>query len=252
MLKPAQDWVRPFLCNQYGHADPDRLQALQVTLRMTNPLSWNNAQTALGSVITRMFESETFALDVLDYALRERKHGDKPSSDLHAILTLGGSVWDVQPADGGRCQLGRRAIGPVAEAIEAVHTTSERAHAHLLAAWGKLMGRNPDPSSAYREAIRAVEVVAAPVVIPGDKQATLGKIIKALRDKPEKWEVDLSEGTTEQVTDMAAMIWQSQLDRHGTHDGTVPLNVSQEQADAAVHIAIALTRMFAGGHIKAV
>ena len=114
------------------------------------------------------------------------------------------------------------------------------------------MGRSPDPSSAYREAIRAVEVVAGPVVKPGDSKATLGTIISALRDKPSKWTVDLEKASPEQVTEMLAMLWQSQFDRHGTDDESVPLNVSQEQADAAVHIAIALTRMFAGGHIKAV
>lgn len=48
---------------------------------------------------------------------------------------------------------------------------------------------------------------------------------------------------------MLAMIWQSQFDRHGTHDESVPLSVSQEQADAAVHISLALVRLFAGGHI---
>ena len=76
------------------------------------------------------------------------------------------------------------------------------------------MGRNPDPSSAYREAIRAVEVVAAPVVIPGDSLATLGKIIKAMKDKPEKWTVDLAEASPQQVTELAAMIWQSQFEHH--------------------------------------
>ena len=114
------------------------------------------------------------------------------------------------------------------------------------------MGRNPDPSRAYNEAIRAVEVVAAPVVIPDDPKATLGKIIKAMEDKPSKWTVDLVEATPEQVTGMAAMIWQAQFDRHGTDDEDVPLNVSQEQADAAVHVAIALVRLFAGGHITRV
>jgi hypothetical protein len=114
------------------------------------------------------------------------------------------------------------------------------------------MGRNPDPSGAYREAIRAVEVVAAPMVAPNDTLVTLGKIIGTLRANPEKWTVDLAEATTQQVTEMAAMIWQSQFDRHGTHDESVPLNVSQEQADAAVHISIALVRLFAGGHITRV
>jgi len=193
MLKATQDWVRPFMQDQTGYPSEERLQALEVTLRMDPGLSWREP---LSSLMTRMFEDQAFSLDVIDYVLRECEPGTEAAFNMNAILTLGGSVWEVQPVEiqgGQRCQLGQRAIGPVAEAIESVHTINERAHAHLLAAWGKLMGRNPDPSGAYREAVRAVEVVAGPVVKPGD---------------------------------------------------------SKEQADAAVHIAIALTRLFAGGHIR--
>jgi hypothetical protein len=196
-----------------------------------------------------MWESEQFALDVTDFMLARCSPGSPAARDLDAILIQGGSVFEVRPDGADGCQLVRRSLGPVPNAIEDVRSTSQRAHAHLLAAWGKLMGRSPDPSGAYREAIRAVEAVARPVVTPNDRLATLGKIIGELRAAPTKWKVDLAEGTSEQVTEMAAMLWQSQFDRHGTDDESVPLNVSQEQADAAVHVAIALVRLFAGGHI---
>jgi hypothetical protein len=50
---------------------------------------------------------------------------------------------------------------------------------------------------------------------------------------------------------MAALVWKSQFDRHGTDDASLPLNVSQAEADAAVHISIALVRIFAGRLIDA-
>jgi hypothetical protein len=233
-----------------GYPSEEALQALELTLR-TKPFMWGDAFTALGSVKTRMFENEGFALNVLDYCLGFCDPGSRAASNLNEVLTLGGSVWEVRPASTG-CQLSRRTIGPVPEAIDDLRTINERAHAHLLAAWAKLMGRSSDPSSAYREAVRAVEVVAAPVVTPADPKATLGTIIAAMKAKPSKWTVDLEKATPEQVLGMLQMIWQAQFDRHGTDDESVPLNVSQGQADAAVHIAIALTRLFAGGHIKAV
>jgi hypothetical protein len=252
MLQSARQWVKPFLTDGRGSAVASTLQSLEVALR-TAPLSWASPEHALDSLFTRMWEDEEFALNVLDYALHFCPRDGARATDLNVILYQAGSVWEVQPAvEGAGCQLARRAIGPLPEVIEEVRNVNQRAHAHLLSAWGKLMGRDPDPSGAYREAIRAVEVVAAPVVTPDDPKATLGKIIPAIRAKPEKWTVDLVEATPTQVADTAAMIWQGQFDRHGTADENVPLNVSQEQADAAVHVSIALVRLFAGGHIRPV
>jgi hypothetical protein len=74
---------------------------------------------------------------------------------------------------------------------------------------------------------------------------TLGKVIAAIRAAPDKWTFVLGTDATP-LADMAALIWRSQFDRHGTDDASVPLNVSQREADAAVHIAIALVRIFAG------
>jgi hypothetical protein len=213
-------------------------------------LSWGQGRnSAYNSLLAAIKRDGDMGLDILDFIVSQRNV--EAAQHLDDILTKAGSGWEVVPATPPRnFQLVRRSIGPVREAIDSILPVSERAHAHLVTAWNKLMGRSPDPSSAYREAIRAVEVVAAPVITPDDRLATLGKIIKALHDKPEKWTVDLAEAKPEQVTEMGAMIWQSQFDRHGTHDDSVPLNVSQEQADAAVHVAIALTRLFAGGHIR--
>jgi hypothetical protein len=226
------------------------LREMEAALRLEKPLSRSINYGPVESMMTRINEDETFALDVIDFALSHCEPGSPAATSLDEILVRGGSVWEVrQTATGNRCHLVRRTTGPVAEAITEIRTTSERAHAHLMLAWTKLMGRNPDPSAAYREAVRAVEVVAVPVVLPNDKQATLGKVVKAIRDAPDNWTVDLSEATPEQVADMAAMIWRSQIDRHGTNDESVPLSVSQEQADAAVHVAISLVRLFAGGHI---
>lgn len=115
----------------------------------------------------------------------------------------------------------------------------------MTTAWNRLEGRNPDPSGAYREAIRAIECVAKPVITPNDSLATLGKMIGAMRSNPKKWTFVLGTDAGP-VADMAALVWKSQLDRHGTDDESVPLNVSQEEADAAVHVSIALVRIFAG------
>jgi hypothetical protein len=111
------------------------------------------------------------------------------------------------------------------------------------------MGRDPDPSTAYRESIRAVEVVAKPIVSPENNRATLGTVIRDMKAKPEKWVVRLDNSSTEQVIAMCELLWKGQTDRHGSDDPEVPLNVSQEEADSAFYIALALVRLFASGAV---
>ncbi len=118
---------------------------------------------------------------------------------------------------------------------------------HLRDAWQKAWGRNPDASGAYREAVRAVEAAHAPIVLPRDSSATLGKMIAALRDKPDKFAARLSgPGSVESVASVRAMfelLWTSQLDRHGTADEAIPLTVTLEQAQDAVALATTLVHL---------
>ena len=40
------------------------------------------------------------------------------------------------------------------------------------------------------------------------------------------------------------LLWKGEFDRHGTDDANVPLNVGQEQAEAAAHLALFLVEWF--------
>jgi hypothetical protein len=248
-------WVRERVFDETFGFRRSSLHALQLRFKLDPPLNWTSDQSAAESLIGRMVRDENFGLDVLDYMLHHIKEfldsysqPGQVAAGLNGILYLGGSVWEVAARPGGDgFQLVRRAIGPVREAIESIPPNS-RAHVLLVEAWNKLHGRNPDVSGAYREAIRAVEAVAKPVVLPSDSNATLGKMIAAMRDKPEKWETTI--GTVDDVRRIMGSVWTSQLDRHGTDDESIPLNVSPEQADAAVHICLTLARLFVGGHVR--
>jgi hypothetical protein len=59
-------------------------------------------------------------------------------------------------------------------------------------------------------------------------------------------------GTVADVQRSMEIVWKSQLDRHGTDDGSVPFSVSPAEADAAFSICLNLSRLFAGGHIQQV
>ena len=79
-------------------------------------------------------------------------------------------------------------------------------------------------------------------MIPDDPKATLGKAIGAMKAKPEKWVTEI--GNVDTVLRMLESVWQSQSDRHGTNEVTRPLNVTQQEAEAALHLALALVHLF--------
>lgn len=244
MLESILGWITTQLRSRSDPAETMRM--LQLGVRHMTPLEWYaGTNSAVPSLKKRVEQDGEIGLDVIDFFLRFVSPPNE-AERLNVWLRFGGSAWEVTPVGQGQHHLTRRAIGPVRDSIDSILPISERAHHHLTTAWSRLMGRDPDPSTAYREAIRAVEVVAKPVVTPKDSNATLGKMIRALEAKPEKWNYVLEGTTATDVADMAASIWTGQLDRHGTDDESEPLHVSQEQADAAFHVALALTRIFAG------
>jgi hypothetical protein len=164
---------------------------------------------------------------------------------LEGLLSTGGSAWKVGQAPDGGLRLVRRVDETVEAAARSQIERGGNAGRHLHRAWHGVFGRQPNPSHAYREAVRAVEAAAKPVIIPTDQVATLGKMIDALRDKPSKWTVDV--GSIDTVRQMMESIWTSQLDRHGTDDETAPLHVSREEAVAAVYLDVTLVSWFRDG-----
>jgi len=90
----------------------------------------------------------------------------------------------------------------------------------------------------------AVEAAAKPVVTPNDSQATLGRMIGSIRATPNQWTFAL--GKPEDVAATAGLLWENHR-RHGTDDRQAPMGMSQDEADAGVHLALALVRWFVGG-----
>lgn len=244
LRRPLIDWIE----GRLGHRD-DQALLFQLDYRLDPELG----DYAASDLIGRAYRDEELALTLIDWILfrvfslvRDGTAHDVVN-ELVTFLDRGGSAWAITPReDDGELRLSRRAAGPVLEVIESL-SASGRAHQHLVAAWNRSMGREPDPSGAYREAVRAVEAAAKPVVVPRAENATLGTIISALQDQPHKWEATV--GTVEDACSLMRSLWTSQLDRHGTDDESVPLNVSQQQAEAATHISLLLVRMFVSGDI---
>jgi hypothetical protein len=226
-------------------------ELLRLEQHLHFPINWSSSKGAMGSVLGEFNENGERALDILDYCLTVAARS--PSAwelreALTVMLAVSGSAWTVGEDAAGRPCLHRRVDETVEQAARDEMAEKGNAARHLHLAWHRVYGRNADPSGAYREAVRAVEAAAKPVVTPNDPMTTLGKMIRAMRDKPSKWVSDL--GSVSVVADMMSELWTTQLDRHGTDDESVPLSVSPGQAEAAVHLALTLVHWFRSGRIR--
>jgi hypothetical protein len=165
---------------------------------------------------------------------------------LDQILADAGSAYEVNWRE--RCLI-RRVDVTVAAAAERAMTGAPGQH--LRAAWAATYGRHPDPAKAYDEAIRAVEAVAIPIVLPNGTQETLGKVLKHLRDAPGKWELAIegtNAGDTAPLVAMIDLLWHGHIARHAGGPTFRPQR--QDEAQMATHLAATLVHWFTTGAVR--
>lgn len=191
-------------------------------------------------------------LAIVDEMIGTRDTDKDSLIELEVMLREAGSLWRVD-ASGPAPRLVKR-LDPTAEAVARKAMAREDDAGQLLAAaWGAVFGREPNPSHGYREAVRAVEAAAGPVLLPADDRRTLGTMIAHLRDAEHKWTFVLpghagDAPAIRHVRQSMQLLWTSQYDRHVT-EGT-DLNVSPEEAEAAVPLAATLVHWFQNGHVR--
>lgn len=192
-------------------------------------------------------------LDVVDALLIEEHCSQVHAEALELLLVEAGSAFSVAERADGYYELQHR-VDPTAKAAAEQTTSGDRAGQHLARAWSAAYRRAGDPGQAYWEAVKAVEAVAGPIVIPKDGSATLGKVISALRNGAPNFEVGLDAGAAPfdqvgSVVGMLELLWKGQ-NRHGSDDESVPIDVSPEEAAAAVHMAVVLVQWFRSGVVR--
>lgn len=204
-----------------------------------------------------MLRDGELGLEVLNFLLSRLGYDPRNLvSQLEITLSEGGSAWKVAQV-GDAARLERRVDDTVRKQYdEAAASAAPSTAEHLRSAWRYLYGRNPDPSEAYDLAVKAVETVVAPVIVPDDPRPTLGKAKNALRDGMHNFEMEWASQQDQTGLDtvlrMMESLWTGQHDRHGKADSSEPTSVSNEEAQAAVHVAISLIQIFNAELIKRV
>lgn len=174
--------------------------------------------------------------------------------ELNTMLLEAGSVWSVGPRRGAP-GLVRRMSPSLTAAAESVMLEGH-AGDRLAEAWSAAFGLNPDPSRAYSLAVKAIEDAAIPVVAPRDSTTTLGKVIGQLKNDP-RWTLpfqrdDTSVPSGQALTGILKAIWAGQVDRHGgvaDQDSSSANAVTQEAAETAVMLAVAVIPLFTTGKV---
>jgi hypothetical protein len=223
----------------------------EVERRLHIPLGTGSDDLLGRRLIDALIANGTLLLDAVDLTLMW--NGEDRVVDLAGALAEAGSAWMVRVDGSDVAHLQRRVESSTVAAARGVMTNSGRAGQHLAAAWTSIYGRSPNPSHGYREAVRAVETAARPVISPTNDRATLGTMIADFNSKPEKWSFVLQPNRGDAigtVADMMQLLWTSQLDRHGTDDESIPSTVTIYDAEAAVHLATTLVHWFSQGFVS--
>jgi hypothetical protein len=120
--------------------------------------------------------------------------------ELSLILQQDSSAYRV---DDSRTGLMRRVDATATAAAAAAATAAAgrpntgSAADQIRDAWSELYGVTPNPPAAYSAAIKAVESAAHSVIQPTNSKATLGTMIRRLRDAPQytSWSCQARPGT---------------------------------------------------------
>lgn len=267
---PLRQWVMALL--EDDEANAQRV-ALHLKLRVdTGPrvyspakfLAAGTTKEQLLDVVNAMLHLstpptiQTYYPNPATWSGRRQYLGTQGSSDreqaiaeLEDMLTLAGSAYRVNDARTGlELRVDATAQQAVASTLAAARTPQSGSAAdHLAAAWKCAYGRDPDPSKAYSEAIKAVESAAQSLIQPKHAMATLGSMLGEIGQSPQRFATAIpAAGGGDDialVADMMRRLWKGQTSRHGSQNPT--RHESQREAEMAVHLAATLVHWFAAG-----
>ncbi|WP_327321131.1 hypothetical protein OG735_00380 [Streptomyces sp. NBC_01210] len=179
---------------------------------------------------------------------------EKAIAELEDMLTLAGSAYRVNDARTGlELRVDTTAQQAVSSALAAARTPQSGSAAdHLATAWKCAYGRDPDPTKAYSEAIKAVESASQSLIEPNNANATLGSMLRVIGNSPQRFSTAIpapsGENDIELVSSMMRRLWKGQTARHGSQNPT--RFETQREAEMAVHLAATLVQWFAAGLVQ--
>ena len=188
--------------------------------------------------------------DVIDALL---DLGDGYASELRQYLD--DALSDYSISDDETCLVRRADVTATAALADSRGNAGARLDAgsasdHLAAAWRAAFAIHPDTSKSYGESIRAVEAAAHSIVEPANSMATLGTMIRYMRDHSDDFRLMLPAPgiAVDPAIAMMNVLWKGQTSRHA---GQAPTRrETAGEARAAIHLAVVLVQWFSCGVVK--
>ncbi|GGF13014.1 hypothetical protein GCM10007298_06180 [Williamsia phyllosphaerae] len=225
--------------------DEGRLRELAVLLRARIEPGVGGVDL-MRSLLRFAAKSDDDFLDLVDGALQVWASKSRAQS-LSRVLAAGGSIWTV--ADDG-LSLELAVSDQVQATFVSASSQSDEASIELREAWSNAFGRNGDPSDAWGHAIKALEDLLIPVVVPQQTKPTLGHVVGQLRRQGLSWEFVLpgKDGNydVDPLVGMLELVWPNH-DRHGgSGDKQRP---SQQEARAVTTLAATILQWHREGWV---
>lgn len=201
----------------------------------------------ISDVIAACQQDADVALEVIDAVLM--LSDGKGKAELQRILDGANSMWTVD-ADGTGIQ---ERVDPTAvAAFQEAADPDDVASSELKQAWAKAYGRDQDPSDAWDHAIKAVEALVVPLVVPSQANPQFGHALGQLRSQGERWRFVLPgpDGAHDvgSLVSMLRLLWPNP-DRHVSGAQRQP---EVEEARAAVHLSILIVQWLRAGGLARV
>ena len=214
--------------------------------------------TAFGYIIDHLDKGDEELLDVVHHTILVLNDGTvtfrppPPWVEVERQLAYAHSIWMATERG-----LVSRAEPTAMNAFTLASTPDDLASAHLKEAWNKAYDRDGDESDAWDHAIKAVEAILLPIVVPDQDQAQIGHVVGDLGTKSHMWDVGLLFNQTaapktpplqpvEVLVGMLRLIYPNP-DRHVGKDHRTP---TPEEARMVVQLAITVVQWVRENLIK--
>lgn len=221
------------------------VRELAVRFRLNVPADYTLEQ--FFEIFDAMLDNDEYALDLIDATLDVLGPRENDWQTLQHHLDVGASAWKV--AD-DYISLTRVVADEMRATLDAAMVVVDEITTEMREAWLNAFGRNGDPSDAWDHAIKAMEALFIPIVIPSKAKASLGGVIGELRNQGHVWKIVLpGKDQNHDVAPLVAMldgIWPN-VDRHAGSGTTRP--PTPEEARAVVTLAATIVQWHRDGWV---
>ncbi|OBF06216.1 hypothetical protein A5730_14660 [Mycobacterium sp. ACS4054] len=242
-MKWFNDTLRPY---QNRQINEQKLLEIAGFMRAEVEPDWR-IETVLQHLMGVAQQDGDYFLDLIDGTLQYV--GSKYNAPrLKALLDAGGSVWTVSEDHKSLVKV----VGDESQATyDAATIVADEATTELREAWTNAFGRNGDPSDAWDHAIKAVEDVLIPEMMPNNTSATLGNVVGELAGQNgAQWRLVLPGNNQDHdvahLVAMLRLIWPN----HDRHGGSTPKRTPLEpEARAVVTLAATIVQWHREGWV---